>query len=1139
MAFRDPRSLIVASIALLFALAHAPPSRAQNVLGILAPGNAAVTGFSGAAWPLRIPPGVIPASRATIDLNGASVRIIDLQNMGGPQDARLVPARAPFSITAGQVGQVFGVTLDNAVPPNIYVAASSAYGLHIVGPSPTGEMLHTRTVRPGVAFMPGMWGQGASNGGPGSIWKIDGITGATTLFTNVILNGAANSGPALGNLAYDPDTNTLFAADRETGLIHRYAMNGAEVGRYDHGVEGRTAAGLAPVTFDPAKRLVITAPPFNPDRPDTWNYAAPERRPFALAVHRGRLFYSIAEGQQVWSVAISRDRVTEPTFELTVPPGNAPSEISKITFDDQGRMLLAERADPTGAWDFRILAQEGAGRVLRYSIIDDYPGLPRTWQPVPNEYAIGFNRTLQNGNGGISIGYEYDRLGRADAGSCGGYLWSTGEALRRSGNNATSAQLQRNGRPDIDGLQGNPLWMVREFNVPPLQSYFIDYDSKLEPDDRGHLGDLAIWRVCGPVLRGGWMLPTWFIWWDGTPGTNMGAPPPALACPADQKKPGFQCCPAGSSPGPNGQCKPFCPNGANDPKSVKMCSLGFDAATYDPNNLSKLTCIGGGKPAANKGVMGCVEKSPTLGAQVCMAGWSKQNVPNMGNVCAPTKAQLQCPAGQQLGTDNKCHALCLGGMAWPSTQCCAAGAAVTPTGQCCPLGSTVDAKTGKCTKTIVFCLGGGKFDPATGKCAAPSSPPTPGTPSGPPLTQCADGSSPDPVSGGCSKTVSACPPGTSADPVTGECKKGGPPVTCKVGWSSNPAGGCCPPGQAAGPNGQCKMTSCAAPSKQVGGRCCSPDDLKVGGACAANVCGAGKAPAGASGACCPSNQLYNGASGQQLCCAKPLVNGQCQPLSGNPLDPKCAPGSTDPACCAKGFQWAGGSCCQQSQVTSTGVCCPAGQSPTGPKKDQCTPTYTGNQPPYGDTPPGTNKQCCMAGSTLTVGGSCCAITQITSGGMCCPAGQVPDPKNRKVCIVQKLQGTPVLPTCPQGQSKDSEGVCCPNANLKGGRCVQGGNQKPLSNPVPPPVSVQPTPVPIRPNAVQPVPPPPPAIRPNNVRPAPPQPVRPNNVQPPRPTQVRPNVVPPRPPAIRQPQQQFRAPPARPQCTVVNGRTICR
>src|SRR5436305_567788 len=88
------------------------PANAQTVPhGLLEPGNAVVAGFSGAIPPIQIAPGVEPASLTFIDLNGASLRVIDLQNMAGPPAAQLVAAPKPFTITAAQIGQVFAVAL--------------------------------------------------------------------------------------------------------------------------------------------------------------------------------------------------------------------------------------------------------------------------------------------------------------------------------------------------------------------------------------------------------------------------------------------------------------------------------------------------------------------------------------------------------------------------------------------------------------------------------------------------------------------------------------------------------------------------------------------------------------------------------------------------------------------------------------------------------------------------------------------------------------------------------------------------------------------------------------------------------------------------------------------------------------------
>jgi hypothetical protein len=219
--------------------AAAPGSAQQPASVILAPGNAAVTGFSGALPPVQIAPGVDPGTATFIDRNGPSLRILDLQRMSGPARAQLVAAPKPTAWFASQIGQVFAVALDDATPPNIYAAASSAYGLPIVAPGANGAPEHVRVGAPGASFMPGLWGNG---GGPGSIWKIDGVTGAVSLFADVTLDGRPNSGAALGGLAFDPDSRSLYVADRETGFIHRFGLNGAELGRYDHGTAERGAS---------------------------------------------------------------------------------------------------------------------------------------------------------------------------------------------------------------------------------------------------------------------------------------------------------------------------------------------------------------------------------------------------------------------------------------------------------------------------------------------------------------------------------------------------------------------------------------------------------------------------------------------------------------------------------------------------------------------------------------------------------------------------------------------------------------------------------------------------------------------------------------------------------------------------------
>ena len=279
----------VAAIALGAWLVAASPAFAQDAPpGLLAPGNAAIAGFSGVIRPIsRRATAATRWRRRASTPPARRLRIVDLQAIGAKPAAQFVDEPKPFTFTAAQIGQVFAVALDNAVPPNIYAAATSAYGLPIFAKGSDGKLNHVGKGQPGAAFMPALWGPKAQGGGPGSIWRIDGVTGAVSLFADVTFNGADNPGPALGGLVYEPDGDTLLAADRWTGLIHRFRMDGSEIAAYDHGVDGRAAQGLPAAPLDPAP-LDISSPSFDSADPATYGYAAPERRVFGLGVRAGQ-----------------------------------------------------------------------------------------------------------------------------------------------------------------------------------------------------------------------------------------------------------------------------------------------------------------------------------------------------------------------------------------------------------------------------------------------------------------------------------------------------------------------------------------------------------------------------------------------------------------------------------------------------------------------------------------------------------------------------------------------------------------------------------------------------------------------------------------------------------------------------------
>jgi hypothetical protein len=678
------------------------------------------------------------------------------------------------------IGQVFGVALDSSSPPNIYAAATSAYGLPIVAPGPNGQPQHIAAGAPNATFMPGLWGQ---QGGPGSIFKINGTTGAVTLFANVALNGRANSGAALGGLAYDPDSKSLYVADRETGLIHRFGLNGSDLGTYDHGVAGRTAVGLPPVPWNSAPGIDITSPQFDSTQPATWNYAPPQRLVYGLAVYQNRLYYAVADGLQIWSVGLSASGAfgSDAQIEVAVPPAAGPTEISKITFDEQGRMYLAERPAVTGAFDFEALSVPLIGRVLRYAVIGTTAGGQRIWQQLPDDYAIGFLLAFNNANGGAAIGYSYTESGDINFGSCGGYLWSTGEQLRNASDPKLAAQLSQTGELNVDGLQGNPSWRIKRDNEPPLVSYFIDYaDEYPDPASRGHMGDIAIERLCTPAQPASFVpLPSVIPPGippglapppPGTPIHPPGNPPP----PPNTPPPVTPVCMPWQICGPGGN--PICPPNQVYDRDTKKC---------EPNCARPNVLVGGQCcPVASIAASGACSNSSCPSGQTAIGPSnfccnSSQVYTNgkAGPACCTGKVvngQCQpptppsnpnCPPGS---TNPQC---CSKGYVAAGGSCCLASQ-MTSTGMCCPSGEIPGgANKSQCISLIKIpigprCCPSGQVPTGSGACCAPGNVTTSGV--------CCSG----PVD---PKNRAQCPITIKAPPI----------VACAAGYTKMSDGSCC------------------------------------------------------------------------------------------------------------------------------------------------------------------------------------------------------------------------------------------------------------------------------------------------------------------------------------------------------------
>jgi hypothetical protein len=338
-----------------------------------------------------------------------------------------------------------------------------------------------RNGAPGAQYIPGQFGPADQGGGPGSIWRIDGLSGQISLFANVAYNGIQNTPASLGALAFDGGSQQLFVSDRATGLIHRFALDGTDRGVFDHGIQGRPVAGLPAAPFNPATLANIQTPGFDAKNSRTWGYAPAARRIFALAMHSGRLYYSVAAGEQIWSVGIGATRgefLADARFETAIPVLHAGAEISQIAFDSLGRMYAAERGAPSGAQDFLAVADAGQNRVLRFQPKQPGDPTPGFWSAPADEYAIGLLPPYQNADGGVGL-------------TCGPTMWSSGERLLEPGD----------ARPGmfayIDGLQGNSSDLVRPANAPPLQSSFVNYyDHQADPESRGHMGSIAPLNVC-------------------------------------------------------------------------------------------------------------------------------------------------------------------------------------------------------------------------------------------------------------------------------------------------------------------------------------------------------------------------------------------------------------------------------------------------------------------------------------------------------------------------------------------------------------------------------------------------------------------------------------------------------------------
>jgi hypothetical protein len=118
-----------------FALTVALVPSATMAQGVLAPGDAVVTGFSGSKVASAPAPGADLLDFLHIDLEGPSAKIFRLGVPGAPPQGQLISVPSTLKVPAKDVGQVFPIALDDSQIPNIYLGQTSAFGVQIVGPN--------------------------------------------------------------------------------------------------------------------------------------------------------------------------------------------------------------------------------------------------------------------------------------------------------------------------------------------------------------------------------------------------------------------------------------------------------------------------------------------------------------------------------------------------------------------------------------------------------------------------------------------------------------------------------------------------------------------------------------------------------------------------------------------------------------------------------------------------------------------------------------------------------------------------------------------------------------------------------------------------------------------------------------------
>ena len=301
------------------------------------------------------------------------------------------------------------------------------------------------------------------------------------------------------HLAFDPASRQLFVADRDTGMIHRFTLDGVDRGRFDHGTQALAAVGLPPIAFDPRKRLNIESPAFDSGNPATWAYAPPARRIFGLAVNRGRLYYARRRGPSHMVGGDCCPTVVRQRCAFR-GRGSARRVAGRGNFRNTRLTIMATCWSRSAARQPVLRLQARLPRLAKIaccvsgqSAADDPPSRDSGFRSQRNTQS-DFRRNITMTTAASPLATAMTRPEISIAAVCGGTLWSTGEqAAQRARARDRSALAARRAGSSSMGCRATRSRCCGRRTSRRSQTYFIDYDDRFDdPQTRGHLGDVVI-----------------------------------------------------------------------------------------------------------------------------------------------------------------------------------------------------------------------------------------------------------------------------------------------------------------------------------------------------------------------------------------------------------------------------------------------------------------------------------------------------------------------------------------------------------------------------------------------------------------------------------------------------------------------